>query len=304
MRPNTLALMDAVPTPAYIAVSAVALIVAVVFAIQVVRAKRRSAALGRRLAAAEQLTRELDATVSEQGSRLRIIRELHDIAVARVSTMVEQAEAARYAGTEDPTAVARAAGAIAETGTQTLADIRRVMLLVRDAGPQEESPSGRAALQDLVGLNRDAGLVVRFEQTGTPYPLGAGAELAVYRILQEALDNSLRHGGPGTEVRIVESWTPTGLALRIEDNGFRNAVLARQLPPDEEASALTYTPADDLDALTREFLGPGVAEMRTRAELFGGTLQATEVPGVGFSLSVSFPAIRHHNAVHGVDLSR
>jgi signal transduction histidine kinase len=81
-------------------------------------------------------------------------------------------------------------------------------------------------------------------------------------------------------------------------------VRARNLSPEDEAAALTYGMADDLRALTQEIAGAGLNEMRARAAVFGGTVTATEVPGVGFSIAATFPTIRHHNGVHGVDLSR
>jgi hypothetical protein len=81
-------------------------------------------------------------------------------------------------------------------------------------------------------------------------------------------------------------------------------VLRRGLGPDETAEELAYTVEEDLKALTQEITGRGITEMRARAELFGGTVTATEVPGVGFSIAATFPTIRFHNGVHGVDLTR
>jgi signal transduction histidine kinase len=67
---------------------------------------------------------------------------------------------------------------------------------------------------------------------------------------------------------------------------------------------MSYTVEDDLHSLTEEIVGPGIAEMRERAELFGGTLNVTQTAGVGFGISAVFPTLRHHNGVHGVDLAR
>ena len=268
------------------------------------RAAGRARALARRIGQAEGRTAHLEVSTADQGGRLRIIRELHDVAVHRVSAMIAQADGARYAGATDPTAAVRAAQAIAETGRTTLADMRRVMTLVREteaeAGPQPRLKTTR----ELFKTMRDAGLNVVVEEHGEPYDLDSSAELAIYRILQEALSNSLKYGGDGTEVRVGFTWTASGIAVKVDDDGFRNAVLQRGLSGDEAAAELAYGVEEDLRSLTQQLAGPGIQEMRARAELFGGTLTASETPGVGFSISATFPSIRFHNGVHGVDLSR
>lgn len=258
----------------------------------------------RELAADDTQFARLELSVADQTGRLRIIRELHDLAVHRVSAMIAQADGARYAGASDPTAAVRAARSIADTGRATLADMRRVMTLVRESEAEALPQPRLKSTRELLKVMRDAGLQVQFEETGEPYDLNSGAELAVYRILQEALSNCLEYGGDGTEVRVAFTWTANGLAIRVDDDGFRNAVLRRGLSPDETAEELAYTAEEDLRALTQEITGRGVTEMRARAELFGGTVTANEVPGVGFSIAATFPTIRFHNGVHGVDLSR
>ena len=279
-------------------------LLAVVFLALWLRAAARLRAVRSHSSAADTAVAQLSVTAADQGGRLRIIRELHDVAVHRVSAMIAQADGARYAGATDPTAAVRAAQSIAETGRTTLADMRRVMTLVRESEAEAAPQPRLKSTRDLFRVMRDAGLRVQFEETGTPYDLEAGAELAVYRILQEALSNSLKYGGDGTETRVVFTWTAGGLAVRVDDNGFRNAVLARGLSAEDAAGAMGYTVEDDLRALTQDVAGPGIQEMRARAELYGGMLSATEVPGVGFSISATFPTIRFHNGVHGVDLSR
>ena len=296
--------MPSLPQTVWLAVAGGLLVVAVVLLVLWLAALRRLRAERRLAAAREQQAAHLKVSVADQGGRLRIIRELHDVAVHRVSAMIAQADGARYAGAADPTAAVRAAQTIAETGRTTLADMRRVMTLVREseaeAGPQPRLRSTR----ELFKTMREAGLHVTVEEHGDPYDLESGAELAVYRILQEALSNSLKYGGDGTEVRVLFAWTNAGLAVQVDDNGFRNAVLQRGLSPDDAAAELAYGVEEDLRALTQEIAGPGIQEMRARTELFGGTLTAAETPGVGFSITAVFPSIRFHNGIHGVDLSR
>ncbi|RIX28137.1 sensor histidine kinase [Amnibacterium setariae] len=295
--------MPSLPQPVWLAVSGGLLVVAIVLLVLLLVTARRLRAERREAAEDDRYTARLQVSVADQSGRLRIIRELHDVAVHRVSAMVAQADGARYAGATDPTAAVRAAQTIAETGRETLADMRRVMTLVREseaeAGPQPRLRSTR----ELFTTMRNAGLSVLVEEHGEPYDLNAGAELAVYRILQEALSNSLKYGGDGTEVRVAFTWTASGLAVKVDDDGFRNAVLRRGLSADEAAAELSYGVEEDLRSLTQELTGPGIQEMRARTELFGGTLTASETPGVGFSISATFPSIRFHNGVHGVDLS-
>jgi signal transduction histidine kinase len=287
-----------------LATTAVLAVLVVVFLLLWLRSSAKLRRTRRELADDDSAFARLELSVADQSGRLRIIRELHDLAVHRVSAMIAQADGARYAGAADPTAAVRAAQAIAETGRATLADMRRVMTLVRESEAEALPQPRLKSTRELLKVMRDAGLQVQFEEAGEPYDLNSGAELAIYRILQEALSNCLKYGGDGTEVRVAFTWTANGLAVRIDDNGFRNAVLRRGLGAEETAEELAYTVEEDLKALTQEITGRGITEMRARAELFGGTVTANEVPGVGFSIAATFPTIRFHNGVHGVDLTR
>ena len=291
------------PGPVAPAVIGGLLVLVVVLALLLVRAGRALRRLRADAAVLDAEAARLGVSVADAGGRLRIIRELHDVAVHRVSAIVAQADGARYAGASDPTAAVRAAQAIADTGRTTLADMRRVMTLVRESEAEAAPQPTLRTTRELFRVMRDAGLRVRFEESGRPYDLDAGAELAVYRILQEALSNSLQHGGDGTEARVGFTWTASGLAVRVDDDGFRTAVLRRGLSPEDAAAELAYGVEDDLRALTQQVVGAGITEMRARAELFGGTLTAEETPGVGFSIAATFPSIRFHNGVHGVELA-
>lgn len=253
--------------------------------------------------AAERQRLELERALAEQTGRLRIIRELHEVAVPAVSDIISQADGARYAATGDPTAAARAAAAIADAARTTLGDLRRVMGIVREGearGPGGARPTSPDAL---FAVMRDRGLEVEFEELGEPFELQQGAERVIAGILQESLENALRYGGPGTTARVAFTWAAEGLHLKVDDDGIRATARRAGLDPND-ASPVGYTIDDDLKALTDEPRGRGIAEMRSRAELYGGILTAATVPGVGFSLSAVFPALRFHNGVHGVKLER
>lgn len=245
---------------------------------------------------------DLELSLAEQAGRLRIIRELHELAVHSVSVIISQADGARYAATKDPDVASRSAGAIAEAARATLADLRRVMTVVQageaDAAPQPSLSSAR----ELFKVMRDAGLGVEFQESGTRLDLKQGAELSVYRILQEALSNALAHGGEGTTARVTFKWTDQGLEVLVDDDGIRAEAVRNGLDPNLEAQQRSYSAEDDLAALTQAPTGRGITEMRERTELFGGVFTAGTVPGVGFSVSAIFPALKYHNGVHGVKL--
>jgi len=252
--------------------------------------------------AAERQRLELEVSLQEQSARLRIVRELHEVAVHSVSVIISQADGARYAAASDPGVAARSAAVIAETARGTLADLRRVMTVVRD-GEAAATPQPRLkTIRDLLAVMGEAGLNVTFVEHGERFDLSQGAELAVFRIVQEALSNALTYGGDGTDVKVAFTWTAQGLPVRVDDDGVRAAAKRQGLDPDKLAQSRTYTFQDDLNSLTELVVGPGITEMRERAALFGGILNAYSVPGVGFSISAVFPALRYDNGVHGVNL--
>jgi signal transduction histidine kinase len=278
----------------------VLLLAAVALGIILIRARRARAAefTGRVDAELDRL--DVEVLLAEQTGRLRIIRELHELSVHSMSVIIGQADGARYAGVKDPKAAVRAASVIADSARDTLASLRRVMTVVREGeaevGPQPELKSAR----DLFKVMREAGLEIDFVENGDRYDLNAGADLSVYRILQEALSNALKHGGQGTHVLVTFTWTDEGFQVTVDDDGVQAAV--RRTGGDDVALTSGYDVDDDLTGLTGVVSGPGITEMRERTELFGGVFTATALPGVGFSISASFPSLKYHNGVHGVKL--
>jgi signal transduction histidine kinase len=284
------------------AAAVVLLVLAVVFLVLwlvATRSRRRHRA-ARQIAERDRL--ELELSLQEELGRLRIVRELNEVAVHTVSVIISQADGAQYAAKTDPDAAARSATVVAEMGRAALADLRRVMTIVRD-GEAAASPQPRLkTARDLFKVMRDAGLEVEFVESGDRFDLKEGAELAVFRILQEALTNALKYGGESTHAKVSFTWTDEGLQVLVDDNGARAHARRQGLDPNEVAQQRPYTVEDDLNALTDVVSGPGITEMRERTELFGGIFNAYSVPGVGFSVSAVFPAIRYDNGVHGVNL--
>ena len=283
------------------AIAAALVVVALVLLVLWRRARRavRRNEFDRATADRERL--DLELTLAEQTSRLRIVRELHELVVHSVSVLISHADGARYAASQDPSAAARSAAVIADTARSTLADLRRVMALAREgeaaAGPQPQL----ATLRDLFTVMRDSGLEVEFRETGEPLRLKEGAELAIYRILQEALENARVHGGEGTSVLVSFTWSDT-LEIVVADDGARAASRREGLDPDEVARGRITSQDDDLAALTRSPTGRGMTEMRERAELYGGMLNTIVTPGVGFTVTAVFPALHAHNGIEGVKL--
>ena len=284
------------------ATSAIFFVLSIVFLVLWIRAARERRRQYFTRVDAERDNLSLEASLQEQRGKLRIVRELHEVAVHSVSTIVSQADGAQYAATADAGAAVRASATIAEAARSTLADLRRVMTIV--GGPVDDTlPHPRTDMtRELFDVMRDAGLEITFSENGEPFILGDGPQLAVFRIVQESLSNALKYGGAGTRVRITSTWTDEGLQVVIDDDGVRAAARREGLDPDKLAQSRTYTFQDDLDALTEVVVGPGMSEMRERAALYRGILNAKMLPGVGFTVSAVFPSIRYDNGVHGVNL--
>ncbi|HEU4808427.1 MAG TPA: ATP-binding protein [Homoserinimonas sp.] len=284
---------DASATTTILAVAAVALVVlAVLFLllwVRTARGRRRESGIR---AESERSQLSLELLLAEQTARLRMVRELNELASNSVSAIARQADGARYAGESDPGAVVRSAVAIAEAARATLDDLRRITDIVKHGEADAGAQPGIRTARELFRVMREAGLEIRFEETGERFPLRSGAELAIYRILQESLSNALKYGGEGTAVTVAFRWSEQGVRVLIDDDGIRAAARRDDGDPNASGRARGYTVEDDAAALTSGPTGPGITEMRERAELFGGVFHAETVPGVGFSVAVTFPALR------------
>lgn len=242
---------------------------------------------------------DVELRIAEIADRLRLIAEVHDAAAASLTRMISRAEGASFAATADPEAASRAARAIADDARVVLGDMRRVVNVARanDSANGDGQPS-LVVLADLFDAMDKSGIMVRFEESGDSFPLGSSAELAVFRILQEALNNSRAHGGPGTTAKVSMTWSGQGMHLRIDDDGIRTRNRLRE----EGGEVTSYGVNDHQRALVEILDGRGMKDMRSRTEAFGGVFSTHRIPGVGFSISAAFPTLRYHNGVHGVDV--
>ena len=188
--------------------------------------------------------------------RTRIARELHDIVAHSVSLMVVQAGAAEQVVDDDPDLARRSLGSIRRTGTEALAEMRRVVEVLRDDGaPPGLSPQpGLAAVPDLIEEARASGLAAALHVDGDPRDLPPGLDLTAYRIVQEALTNVRRHAR-ATEVRVGVEFADDELRIEVRDDGVgSNGSVDRG--------------------------GHGLAGMRERAALYGGSVDlGSTAPG-------------------------
>ncbi|MEV5143649.1 sensor histidine kinase [Streptomyces sp. NPDC052727] len=218
--------------------------------------------------------REAQAKVAVAAERARIARELHDVVAHNVSVMVVQADGAAYVLDAAPDQARKALETISSTGRQALAEMRRLLGVLRTGEHQESGEyvpqPDVEQIDDLIEQCRSSGLPVDFKVEGTPRPLPSGVELTAYRIVQEALTNTRKHGGPdaGASVRLV--YFDDGLGLLVEDDG-------KGVPHElyEEGGA--------------DGQGHGLIGMRERVGMVGGTLDAGPRPGGGFRISALLP---------------
>jgi signal transduction histidine kinase len=197
--------------------------------------------------------------------RRSIARELHDVVAHSVSVMVVQAGAGRRLAERDPERAAECAAQIEQVGRDALGELRRLLGVMRtpshDGAILAPQPSF-ARLGDLVQNARDAGLSVEVRTTGDPATLPAGVDLAAYRIVQEALINTLKHAGP-VHAQVLVHYGPDALELEVSDDGH-------------------VTAAEDVG-------GHGLIGMRERAALCGGRVSAGPGASGGYVVRARLP---------------
>jgi signal transduction histidine kinase len=217
---------------------------------------------------ARRLERERDqqAEIGAAAERARIARELHDVIAHNVSVMVVQAEGASYALDNSPETTRRALGTIAETGRTALAEMRRLLGVLRSEpkSPDRAPQPGVDQLEDLLEQVRAAGLPVDFSVEGVPVPLPQGMALAAYRIVQESLTNTRKHGGPRVSAQVLLHYGEDGLRMLVRDDG-------------RGAAALT------------DGQGNGLTGMRERVAMYGGELNAGPRVEGGYQVEAVLP---------------
>ncbi|MFJ9695821.1 sensor histidine kinase [Kitasatospora sp. NPDC101183] len=232
---------------------------------------------------AARLERERDAQakVAVAAERARIARELHDVVAHNVSVMIVQADGAAYVLDNNPHQAKQSLTAIATTGRQALVEMRRLLGVLRTSdgtgGASKDSTGsyvpqpGVEELPELFDQVRTAGLRVDYTTTGAPHDLPRGVELTVYRIVQEALTNVRKHGGPGVHAHVTVDYGDRELAVQIDDDGRGT------------------TTTDHLTTGGADGLGHGLIGMRERVGMVSGNLETGPRPGGGFRIRATLP---------------
>jgi signal transduction histidine kinase len=210
--------------------------------------------------------RELAAQAAVTVERGRIAREIHDVIAHNVSMMVVQAAAAERVLQADEPAVRSALETIAGTGRQTVHEMRHLLGVLRTVDDDTAERAPQPGLDDLADLAQGLGLSgmsVSWRVEGRPHPLPRALDLSAYRIVQEALTNSMKHAHGG-HAEVVVRYGDASLDLDISDSGgVRNGSHS-------------------------EGGGHGILGMRERAALFGGAVTA-EPTAQGFRVTASLP---------------
>ena len=206
-----------------------------------------------------ELERDQQASLAAAAERARIAREMHDVVSHNIQVMVTLADAA--AAARDPQRAAEAMHEVSGTGRQALTDMRRMLGVLREepapAAPLPYAPQpGLDELGALVERVRGTGLPVSVEESGRPFAVTGAAGLTVYRIVQEALTNALKHADHPASVEVRLEYRDPDLAVQVTDDG--------RAPANGNGNGVAQAPGG----------GHGVAGMAERAAAFGGTLEA------------------------------
>ncbi|MCH7231555.1 sensor histidine kinase [Glycomyces sp. L485] len=208
----------------------------------------------------------------------RIARELHDVVAHHISVIGVMSEGAKRVLRTDPDTAEEALTTVNQTARTALREMRDILTVLRqgqeDPGNADLEPQPTVdSLRALVAQTKEAGLPVRYNVRGAEYPLPTGVSLAVYRIVQEALTNTIKHAGPKAKAGVVVDYGELQFSVSIGDSG-------RGAP-----------------VMTGFSGGHGLIGMRERATLYGGTLQAGPQSGGGYLVEARFPKNAHLQGV-------
>jgi signal transduction histidine kinase len=226
---------------------------------------------------AEDLQREQQqrAALATAAERARITRELHDVIAHSLSVMVAQAQAAVAAQQRHPERTTRAMQEVVTVGRASLAEMRRLLgILGPSVANGREPQPGLGALPALVDRVRATGIPIRLDIHGEPAGLPASVDLSAYRIVQEALTNTLKHAGTGARATVSLDYQAEHIGIEVSDDGAGRPVA---------------TPAEHGNGLR------GIAE---RVSLLGGELTVGPATQRGFLVRARLPL--QHEQVGGV----
>ncbi|CAG7650344.1 Histidine kinase-, DNA gyrase B-, and HSP90-like ATPase [Actinacidiphila bryophytorum] len=264
-------------------------------------ARNRRAYLGQLHQRAQGLERERDqrATLAVAAERARISREIHDVVAHGLSVIVIQAQGAAAALDDDPAETRTALEAVVTIGRDSLADMRRV--LTATSGPGDlaatgedgdawRPPPGLGRLPALLDRLNRAGTPVRLRIEGSPSELPTAVDLSAYRIVQEALTNTIKHAGAGAAADVLVAYDPSEVCVEIRDDGRgRQPVVGDGGGPGGADGPIGVGDMRGIGA-------KGLRGMRERAKLLGGSFTAGPGPHGGFVVRTVLP-------IHAPDLA-
>jgi signal transduction histidine kinase len=244
-----------------------AMVVAAVFVGLTVRAGSAHLSWLTERAECLELERDQQATIVAAAERAHIAREMHDVVTHSLSVVVNLADAASVVSHADPQRASDAMGQVAEVGRRALADMRTIVgvLGTDDSDPERRPQPNLAQLDELFDQVRATGLAVSARTDGEQFPIGAAAELTIYRIVQECLTNTIKHGSASC-VQVTLRFTEPLVELRVADDGTSE-------PPARYGGAAPS--------------GHGLNGMRERAALHGGVVRAGPAPEGGWMVSTA-----------------
>jgi signal transduction histidine kinase len=224
--------------------------------------RARAVALEERTVALDR-ERDVRAQAAVTEERARIARELHDVVAHSISVMGVQAGAVRRVLRPEQKEQREALISVEQTGRQALAEMRRLLGILRrsDDDLAHAPPPSMAGMEELVEQLREAGLPVDLRVEGDPVLLAPGVDISAYRIVQEALTNTLKHAGPARAIVVIR-YLKRELQLEVVDDGRGSAQ------------------NDD---------GHGLLGMRERVAIYGGQLQTGSQSGGGFVVRARLP---------------
>ena len=232
---------------------------------------------------------EISLELAEQAKRFEMAGDMNESAVQHVSSVITNAEAGLYTAKLDPTAGLRALDKVLLSAKAAHAELRRLYETINRGTMVSTAPPTLESIPALELAMREAGFNMAVTYSGSRVDLDSSMELAIYRIVFEAIKNVRQHNPKGTMVTVELTWFETSLQVIIRDNGVevvrKSAVGPNGLPAPYDAN-------DDIDNLLERVVGPGITAMRERVESFGGSLEAQRVVGVGFTVSALFPILR------------
>ena len=232
---------------------------------------------------------KLSLEVTTAKERLEIVKDLTDLLIQRISAVISLSDGAKFASKKDPDSALRSIDRISDSAQSAQVELRKLYDLLQKGAELSAAPPKLSDLSSLIIGMREIGYSASMNTDGDPFDIDEGAELCVYRIVFEALENVKKNAAVGADVTVDFYWTNEGLQVLIKDNGIETM---RRQNLDNVESIAAYTAEDDVEALVKPVTGATLTSLRERAALFEGTIEVSRVPGVGFTLSAMFPQLK------------